>query len=240
VGIAKELGAEVIQNKFVNYSKQFKFGVAYSKPSTKWILRIDADEWMTAESSKELAYLCDKHNDNDDITGIILRFANTFMGKQIKHGGVYPWKKLSVYKTDFGDIEDREMDEHIILSSGKTVSCKKDSIHMCFKGLDYFTTKSNWYSKREMIDFYRHTMTNRNNADFKTRLKMKIYYKLPLGFRSWIYFAYRYYIRFGFLDGKIGRIYFFLTCYWYRFLVDAKIYEQKLDPKELESVGELK
>ena len=56
---------------------------------------------------------------------------------------------------------------------------------------------------------------------------MNIYYKLPPEMRSYIYYLYRYYIRMAFLDGREGRIYAFLQAYWYRYLVDAKIYECK-------------
>jgi hypothetical protein len=35
----------------------------------------------------------------------------------------------------------------------------------------------------------------------------------------------RYTIGLGFLDGKEGLIFHFLQGFWYRFLVDAKIYE---------------
>ena len=48
---------------------------------------------------------------------------------------------------------------------------------------------------------------------------------MPLFFRSFIYFFYRYFIRFGFLDGIRGLIFHFLQGFWYRFLVDVKIYE---------------
>ena len=46
-----------------------------------------------------------------------------------------------------------------------------------------------------------------------------------MGMRAHLYYVYRYYIRLGFLDGKEGKIYAFLQAYWYRYLVDAKIYE---------------
>ena len=49
--------------------------------------------------------------------------------------------------------------------------------------------------------------------------------------RAHLYYWYRYYFKLGFLDWKEGKIFAFLQAYWYRFLVDAKIYEKK---KELE------
>ena len=39
------------------------------------------------------------------------------------------------------------------------------------------------------------------------------------------YYFYRYYVRLGFLDGREGKIFCFMQAYWYRTLVDAKIYE---------------
>ena len=62
-------------------------------------------------------------------------------------------------------------------------------------------------------------------------LKNRIYGKLPLFCRSLLYFVYRYFCRFGFLDGIEGLIYHFLQGLWFRFLVDAKIYERKLKRK---------
>ena len=59
-------------------------------------------------------------------------------------------------------------------------------------------------------------------------LRDKLYYRLPMFLRAHLYFIYRYYFRLGFLDGKPGKMHAFLQAYWYRFLVDAKIYEREL------------
>lgn len=237
--LAKNLGAEVYQHEFYNYSKQYKYAVNIADVKTKWILRIDADERLTKESAEELNKLCNE-NEDTDVSGIVLRFYNMFLNKPMYHGGMYPWKKLSVYKTGLGDIEDRNMDEHIILSSGKTIESKIDSKHLAFRGLTFFTNKCNWYSTREAMDYFDNIPTDSTNSSLKTILKMKVYYKLPLGFRSWLYYAYRYYIRLGFLDGKEGKIFAFLHAYWYRFLVDAKIYEHEKLGEEFKPTGALK
>ena len=60
----------------------------------------------------------------------------------------------------------------------------------------------------------------------KRWLKMK-YIKAPLFLRPFINFFIRYILKAGFLDGKQGFIWHFLQGFWYRFLVDAKIYEIK-------------
>ncbi|HDM78648.1 MAG TPA: hypothetical protein ENG51_19620 [Deltaproteobacteria bacterium] len=59
----------------------------------------------------------------------------------------------------------------------------------------------------------------------KRWFKENLYLRLPLFIRPFLYFIYRYFFRLGFLDGKEGLIFHFLQGFWYRFLVDAKIYE---------------
>lgn len=226
VELAQQLGAETYQHSFENYAKQYMYGVEAAKADTVWTLRIDADERLTSNSAAELEKLCND-NVNTEVTGIVLRFKKNFLGKDLYHGGVYPWKKMNCYKTKYGKIENRNMDEHIVLSEGKTIEMKNDCLHYDFKNLAYFVSKHNWYSSRETADYYEAIEKKKEKVDldFKTWFKMNVYYRLPLGMRAHFYYICRYYFQAGFLDGREGRIYAFLQAYWYRFLVDAKIYE---------------
>lgn len=241
VEIVKSLGAEVYQHPFENYARQYMYGVEVADIKTVWTLRIDADERLTPESAKELNDICNANMDTN-VTGIVLRFKKNFLGKDLYHGGVYPWKKMNCYKTKLGAIEDRSMDEHIVLSSGTSVEMKNDCLHFDFKNLEYFVNKHNWYSSRETVDYFENLKAakSRDELDLKTWFKMNVYYKLPMGMRAHIYYIYRYYVKMGFLDGKEGKIYAFLQAYWYRYLVDAKIYEcQKMDTR-YKGTGDLK
>lgn len=239
IELAKALGAEVYQHEFFNHARQYMYAIEVADIKTKWILRIDADERLTCESSKELNHLCNL-NEDTEVNGIILRFYNLFLDRPMLHGGTYPWRKLSVYKTGKGTMEDRNMDEHIVLDSGVAIKAQKDSKHLAFRGLTYFTNKCNWYSTKEAMDYFEQKKVTAKNVNIKTRIKMNIYYKLPLGFRSWLYYIYSYYIRMGFLDGTEGKIFTFLYAYWYRFLVDAKIYEHEKLGTEFKPTGALK
>jgi hypothetical protein len=159
------------------------------------------------------------------------------MGKSLRHGGIYPFKKLVVFKNGTAHIEIRNMDEHIALNCGRAIEMKNDCLHQDFKSLYAWIDKHNKYSDREVLDYL-----DRENAQagsslnrgarFKRFVKFKIYYKLPMGMRAHLYYWYRYYFKLGFLDGKEGKIFAFLQAYWYRFLVDAKIYERKLNEAE--------
>lgn len=240
VELARELGAEVIQHPFENYAKQYMYAVETAKIDTVWTLRIDADERLTSESANELKLLCEENMDTL-VDGIVFRFKRNFLGRDLYHGGVYPWRKLCCYKTKYGSIENRNMDEHIVLSRGTSVIMKTDCLHLDFKDLEYFVNKHNWYSSRETVDYFEmKEMGNHKKMDLKTWIKMNVYYKLPSGFRAFGYYIYRYYIRLGFLDGKEGQIYAFLQAYWYRYLVDAKIYECERTGKRYSGKGSLK
>lgn len=240
IEIAKSLGAEVLQHKFETHAKQYKFAVNAADIKTKWILRIDADERLTTESANELELLCNSH-ENTDVTGIVVRFKKNFLGRDLYHGGVYPWKKLICYKRGKGDIEDRAMDEHIVVFEGKTIELKNDSLHFDFKSLEAWTAKHNWYSSKEAADYNREITEKgiQEQKNIKTWFKMHVYYRLPIGTRAHIYYIYRYYIKLGFLDGKEGKIYAFLQAYWYRYLVDAKIYETQKTGMKYSDKGHL-
>ena len=236
-GVAKDLGAEILVNEMKPflYAKQFLYGMEHGNITTKWVFRIDADEELTEESAAEIDRLCNE-NEDTDVNGIVVRFEVNFMGRPIRHGGVYPLRKLLLFKYGKGNIEDRCMDEHCVLFEGRSVEVTHDSLHHDDKGLTAWIDKHNNYSTREMQDYFNsirsagatglggeHSLDAK--AKFKRFLRWKIYYRLPAGFRAYAYYFYRYYVRCGFLDGKEGKIFCFMQAYWYRFLVDAKIYE---------------
>ncbi|MDO9629233.1 MAG: glycosyltransferase family 2 protein [Acholeplasmataceae bacterium] len=232
IAIAKSMGADIYTRPFINHSDQFQFGLSETNITTKWIMRLDADERLTEKSAAELEKVCNE-NENTNVNGVVVRFEVNFLGKKLRHGGIYPFRKLIVFKRGLGQIEKRNMDEHIYLTEGKSVMLKNDSIHNDYKDLSTYIDKHNKYATKEMKDYFiqdelKHADQKLNpTARFKRFIKYKVYYKLPMGFRAYLYYVHRYYIKLGFLDGKEGKIFAFLQAYWYRFLVDAKIYEMK-------------
>lgn len=239
IEIAEMMGAEVLSHPWKNYATQYNWGIQNASIQTKWIFRLDADEFLTQETRDEIEILC-KENENTDINGLVVRFTVSFLGRELKHGGIYPFRKLLIYKADKGFMEERNMDEHIVLSEGRSIELKHDCIHQDFKDLTAWIDKHNKYSSREVLDYFESSKKESSNdyhkldkkARFKRYVKFGIYYKLPLGMRAFMYYCYRYYFKLGFLDGKEGKIFSFLQAYWYRFLVDAKIYEAQLNNKE--------
>lgn len=236
------------QNPFIDYATQLNWGLTHTDIHTEWSMRMDADEELTNELAQEIDR--ELPSIRPTVNGIILRRRVYFMGRWIKHGGRYPELLLRIFRTGKAVCEQRIMDEHMILSEGITACFAHDFIDNNQKDLDWWIGKHNWYSNREVLDHQLHLQGKNdalesasrsgNQAVRKRIIKNHGYYRLPLFFRAHLYFFYRYYILLGFLDGKEGKIFNFLQAYWYRFLVDAKLFECKKLGKSMKSQGDLK
>lgn len=237
------------EHKWISYADQLNWGLQNTNITTEWSMRMDSDEELMEDLAAEINNTLPKIS--PPVNGIILKRRMYFMGRWIKHGGRYPEYLLRIFRTGKAVCEMKIMDEHMILSEGKTVTFEHDLIDNNQKDLDWWTSKHNWYSNREVLD---HQITLDNGIDerlaetgmsslqakHKRILKDNGYYRLPMFWRAHIYFIYRYYIRLGFLDGTEGRIFHFLQAYWYRFLVDAKLYECEKKGIRMKAQGDLK
>ncbi len=234
VAIAERLGAKVFTNPWVNYAEQFQWGLEYCPIETEWVMRMDADEYIESalitEISEKLPLL------GADITGVNLKRKHHFLGRWIKHGDRYPLVLLRIWRTGTAQIEQRWMDEHIVLNSGESVSFDGDFVDDNLNTVAWFIDKHNNYASREMIDivnqkyelFTKDESINHSDAvqaKIKRFVKEKIYNQLPIFVRPTLYFIYRYFLRLGFLDGKEGFAYHFMQGFWYRCLVDLKVLE---------------
>ena len=121
--IAREYTDKFYQNKWINYSKQYLWGIANTDIKNEWVIRLDADERWTKEGFEELKDIIE----NDKADGIYVKMKIYFMDRFIKHGAFYPNYFLRVYKKSKGAMEDRWMDEHIKVD-GRTIHSNIDVI----------------------------------------------------------------------------------------------------------------
>lgn len=249
VDLAKSLGADVYEHPFENHAAQFNWALSNIDIQTEWVMKVDADEEFTPELADEIEQKLDTLPAN--VNGVILRRRVYFMGKWLKHGGKYPELLLRIFRVGHGMSEMKLMDEHLIVTNGDVVTFKNDFLDNNNKSLEWWINKHNWYSNKEVLDQQiKSDIVNGEESieETSTSLQAKVkrfvknhgYYSLPKFFRAHLYFVYRYYFRFGFLDGTEGKIYTFLQAYWYRFLVDAKIYECEKKGTKMKPQGDLK
>lgn len=221
VSLAKQKGAETFYHEWMGHANQFNWALDHCGIETTWVFRLDADERISKELAAEII---EKINnvDSGNVDGYKMRWRIYFMDKWIKHGGTHKPYFLRLFRYGRGRIENRLMDEHIIVE-GNVEKLSGDLIHYDYKGLDAWLNKHIWYSQLELQMYQMPSDISRGNG--KQKKKRGFYYKLPIFFRAKAYYWYRYYIQLGFLDGKEGKIFAFMQAYWYRFLIDAKIYE---------------
>lgn len=235
--IAEKLGAKVYKNPWKNYATQFNYGVYQCPIKSEWIWRIDADEFL--EGHIGTAVKNTLSNCPADVNGVYVRKRIDFMGKPLLHGGWYPSYHLKIFRKGHGDCENRWMDEHIRIFNGTTITIKEgNQVDANLNNLTWWTEKHNGYATREMVDM----LMMEYGLDAKAQevvpkflgteeqrkrwLKIK-YIKTPLFVRPFANFFLRYILKGGFLDGKEGFLWHILQGFWYRMLVDAKIFEIK-------------
>lgn len=232
VEIAQKAGCQVFEYPFENHAKQLNWAIQNLPITTPWLMRLDADELLTPELAEELKLVLPQTS--NDIAGYQVKRRVFFMNRWIRHGGYYPTWLLRIWRTGLGTCEQRWMDEHIVLSQGKVANLQHDIIDENKKGLSFWIDKHNRYADREVKDLLNMAVEQDDlllkkgqlsQASQRRWIKKNLYRRSPLFLRAFLYFLLRYTIGLGFLDGKEGLIFHFLQGFWYRFLVDAKIYE---------------
>ncbi len=235
VAIAREAGAEVFEHTWPgNQAEQFNWALDNLDISTKWILRLDADEYLTdeliAELEQKLPYL------PENVTSLSLSRARVFAGKRLRHGIVNSVDIIRIFRRGTARYEARIMDEHLKILQGDTIQLKHQFVDHNLMSMSNFIAKHDGYAIREaalLLDQeYGLSANPDSDKDLgekasKKRRQKSVYARMPLFWRAAAYFFYRHFIRLGFLDGKAGFQWDFFQGWWYRTLVDAKIYEIK-------------
>lgn len=252
--IAREFeNVEVVEHKYPgNQAEQFNWAIDNLAIDTEWVLRIDADEYLLPELVEEMQRKLPTMP--EDVTGVELKRRHIFMGKWVKHG-IYPVLIMRLFRTGCARYDNRLMDEHIALSRGRCVVFENDFCDHSLISIDEYCKKHLNYAQREACEILLNDsstpLTNRdvddNQLGSQAQEKHKKkggYNKLPLFWRSFAYFCYRYIFKFGFLDGKEGFLFAFIQGWWYRTMVDAKVLEAQkslelkgYDPKNLSEEG---
>lgn len=169
------------------------------------------------------------------------------MGKVLKHGIVNGVKMIRIFRKGKARYENRIMDEHLQVLEGVTATCHNKFIDDNRMPIDFFISKHNSYAGKQAIteiqaEYGFGASALGNYADqVKAKRQQKAFYnKIPLFWRAFAYFIYRYIIKLGFLDGKEGFLWDFFQGWWYRTLVDAKIFEIKKkcgnDPEKIKKL----
>lgn len=225
--IARRLGATVVEHDYVNQAQQMQWAINNLGLDTEWVMRMDADEYLTDKLVDEIMTVLPELS--EDVTGVYLPLDVIFQGKNVKHGRLHAPKIMRIWRRGKAYMEQRWMDERMILTEGTAITFKGRFVDHNLNSLAWWTQKHNNYSNRELaVEAMRMYGIGSEDDALKGRNQKKgMYYRLPAFFRAGVYFSVRYFLLGGFIDGKAGLIWATLQAYWYRFLIDAKMSEMK-------------
>ena len=96
VAIAASHGARVVQNRWINYARQFNWALSQLGDDIDWVLRLDADEYLTSELQDEICRRLPSLG--EDIAGVCCGRRMAFQGRLIRHGGVFPIQIVRLFR----------------------------------------------------------------------------------------------------------------------------------------------
>jgi glycosyltransferase involved in cell wall biosynthesis len=231
VDVARREGAVVVQRPFLNYSDQRNWASTQVAPETDWILHLDSDEYLTGDLATEIARRVSQASDG--IVGFLMRRRMVFLGRRMRFGGLSATWHLRVYRVNRGCCEDRRYDQHFV-ALGATERLRGSFVDDNRASLEQWTNRHNRWSSAEADEVVRPSPhQGRVQPSIvgspiarKRWIKDRVWNRLPLLGRPFAYFFYRYVLCLGFLDGREGLIFHVLQAFWFRFLVDSKVFEQ--------------
>lgn len=241
VRIAKEAGSHVCHHEFENYAAQRNWAFENLPIKTPWTLCLDADERLTPELGQEILERITLPAGGPN--GYMMKRRTYFLGRWIRHGGQYPAYHLRLFRTGKGRCEDRLYDQHFLVD-GPVATLENDYVDIITSDLSSWIDRHNRWATLEASEILAKKDREGSARErvvvpdlFGTPIQRKrflrsiVYQKFPLFLRPFLFWIYGYVLRLGFLDGMPGLIFHTLQRFWFRFLVDAKIYEQRMNAR---------
>ena len=229
--IIRAQGARLVQHPFEHYGAQRNWAIDHLPLAHDWELHLDADERLSDGLVAEIGRLSAAFP--ADIDGYYLPRLVHFLGGPIRHGGMYPIWHLRLFRRGKGRCEDRRYDQHFYVA-GRTARLTQPMIDDIRMSLGEWTQRHARWAKAEVDEQLAPSagavIAGKVGSDpvQQKRALRGAYNRAPLFLRAFGLFFYRYVLRLGFLDGRRGLIFFVLQTFWFRFLIDAELYERRL------------
>ena len=218
----------VVQRPFSDYASQRNWAIE-NLPVDTWQLHLDADEFLSNDLIQEIQrrFVDGK---KIEVDGFYIPRLVRFMGRDIRHGGMYPIFHMRLFRTGKCIVERKKYDQHFVIA-GKAEFIRAPMVDDIRLSVSEWTRRHDKWADFEIED-YVSGVNKKNNEDVYNVVRSKkmkgLYYSLPIFYRAFAIFFYRYIFRAGFLDGREGLIFFVLQTFWFRFYVDAKLYERHI------------
>lgn len=166
--LVKELGCKLYYNKWHGFGPQKRFGE--DKARNKWLLNLDADEYLSNELKAEIRDLFSK------------KLESNFYSMKVTP--IYPnWNKprlfsahhlcIRLYNIEFGRFSSSEVHDSVQTNSNKIIKLKNPVLHKSVRSFSHLIEKEDSYIKMQI-----ESLKKKN----KLFLFLRLLFEFPLSF----------------------------------------------------------
>lgn len=233
--MARRAGATVVEHPFENYSRQKNWGLDHLPFKGKWVFILDADERITPALRDEVLRIA---ADPGAASGYFVNRVVIFMGREIRHGGLYPSWNLRFFRRGECRYEDRPVHEHMICR-GPTGFLSHEMLHIRRETISEYISKHIRYADMESEEWLNVRLGKGRAAKAKSLFPSLKGYRQWLRREAWprtpmrplVRFLYMYILRLGILDMRPG-FHLALLMASYEYMIGLLYYDKLLRLRE--------
>jgi len=229
VELAQAPSVTVIQHEFRDIVSQRTWAVGTLPIQSDWIFFLDADEFVSPSFQKELSEKLSTIDDN--VVALYVRFDLYFLRKKfrfIKHPHF-----IRIFRRGAVRYVSKDGFKEKPVVDGATACIHAPIEHNDQKSFKEWLVRQSEYAALEARHILEQEASNsmdekvHNNSSEVKGILDHIMRWVPLRMQPFLFFAYRYVIQFGFLDGYEGFIFLFFQSLYRLMLVNAYVIEGK-------------
>ncbi len=229
--IARAAGARIMQRDFDSFSGQRNHAMSHGGFCNDWVLHLDADEVVPPALRVELEAIASSNE--PDVLIYRLPSRLIFMGRWLRHAGMYPAYQVRLGRKDALRFVD--------YGHGQREATDGQAVGTCSAALDHYNFSkgiSDWFARhlryarleaQQAIEETGDALALRQLADpdptQRRRAMKRLAYRMPL--RPLMRFLYVYLVKRGFLDGAAGFQYAAMIGV-YQYMIDLNERELRL------------
>jgi glycosyltransferase involved in cell wall biosynthesis len=236
VEIARAHGAEVVTLAYEHgriIPWIFQWALDHHPIRNPWILLLEADQEVSPPLRREIERVV--ADPQEKRAAFYLRRRQIFRGKPIRFGGYGGKKLLKLFRKGAGELDPVEQDTRVYVQgaidtlAGPLVEWNRKEDAILFylgKHLRYAEAFAREEHRRatEALAFKGNARLL-GTPDERILWQKRLWYRMPLYVRPFLYFFWRYFVRLGILDGWNGFVFHFLQAFWFRLVVDLRLAE---------------
>jgi glycosyltransferase involved in cell wall biosynthesis len=217
----------------------FQWGLDHLPIAHDWVLILEADQALTPALRRELSRLFARGEIAEN--GFYLRRRQIFRGRPIRFGGYGGKRLLKLFRRRAAELDPLEQDTRVYVEGAVgTLDAPIEEWNRKEEAILFYLDKHLRYAEafaREELSRRRQGLAFKGTPrlfgtpDERVLWAKRLYYRLPLYVRPCLYFAYRYFVLLGILDGPNGFLFHFLQAFWFRLVVDVRLAELRREEK---------